>query len=242
MWSLPKELMPHILSLVPDKIYLNQTCKLYENILQQLFDNKQLSDHNDSYYLYKYYNPTNIRTVENHIPSITNYNSLNYIFYTAYFTCDNRHKGVYTHLGLVSCIREPLLLQYCIINFVTRIEYLIILLNGLYHKPIFSGDSVKGSELLYAAFKYESYDFIILLLSQEWMISKWSYIFEARYLNENNSNIIIKEINFLTNNHLMSLSQIYRCLHEQTFNTKIDVIDYLEQQLGENMVKYLTIK
>ena len=50
---LPHEIISIILSHIPDKTQASMTCKLFQKLLQTLYDTHQLSDINDSYYFSK---------------------------------------------------------------------------------------------------------------------------------------------------------------------------------------------
>jgi hypothetical protein len=84
--SLPDEIVTHILSFLPDKIYASMTCKLFEKLLMQMFNNKMINDYNDPYYLNKYYTNQNILIINRFLHLITNHNSLNCIYFKLYDT------------------------------------------------------------------------------------------------------------------------------------------------------------
>lgn len=107
--SLPYDILNCIFKFVTNKIPLNRTCILFNQQLKKLYDNKQLVNHNDPYFLSRYYNAENILEITKHANKITDSKNLNYVC----MLIDKDYTvGFKTHIQLV----EKLVKQYCVID------------------------------------------------------------------------------------------------------------------------------
>lgn len=77
-YHLPNEIWTHIISFVEDKIGLSMTCKLFQQLLKNMYASKKVSNINDSYYLKKL-NRCEYLFIIDIINKIHNHNCLNLI-------------------------------------------------------------------------------------------------------------------------------------------------------------------
>lgn len=106
--SLPYDLLNCIFKFVDNKMPLSRTCILLNQQLRKLFNDGQLVNYNDPYFLSKCYNEDNILEIIKYVDQIHDSKNLNYVCvmfdkdYT--LTCDSH-----------CLLAEKLLKQYCII-------------------------------------------------------------------------------------------------------------------------------
>jgi hypothetical protein len=117
IYILPPEIITLILFHIPDKTQASMTCKLFQKLLQTLYDTHQLSDINDSYYFSK------IPDVypSDKICNIKNNNILNLIAYK--FLIKNQYKYLLDAYYIYIVLR-----QNYILNNISKPDYLIIML------------------------------------------------------------------------------------------------------------------
>jgi hypothetical protein len=77
---LPYDMQSYIVTFIENKIHLSMICKQFLELLQKMFDNKQLINYNDPYYVRKYYSSYNILEITPHVPYVKDYKILNYVY------------------------------------------------------------------------------------------------------------------------------------------------------------------
>lgn len=79
---IPYEIVNHILYFVPDKIYASMTCKLFQKMLHNMYETKQITNYNDPYVLSKHCKGIEVCDVGiNCLSKILNHKSLDYFVY-----------------------------------------------------------------------------------------------------------------------------------------------------------------
>jgi hypothetical protein len=258
----PDEVFEYIFGYVQDKMNISMTCKLWKKILIDLFKKPHKIDYNDSYCLKTHYNVKNIMVFKNNvrfhgifldpdmsgqykctdynidsnIKNITNCKSLNFItklFYD-YYKTRFRASIEGTNLSV-----PKLLQQHCIINNVSKPKYINRLLYDVSDKQM--------STALSCALAHNSYDIVKLILVNPLMFSRslnWIGIIIARYEDSPTLEEVIKEIDFVINAKLLSVTCLYSqvCKFETDSPIKIQTLQYLEQFLDKDIIKYIQIK
>jgi hypothetical protein len=245
MFSLPFEIISHVLS-NNDNINLSMTCKYLNTILEQMFEQSQLFNYNDSYYLKKYYDKLNILAIEEYIPNITNHNCLNLIYFrlleyhVVYKEFSTEFKPIYR-----TDILYKLLLQNSITNNISKPKYIYQLCYSMPINPHYRSTKNKKN-ILKNAFKNNSNEIIIMLLLHIEMRDIWIQSVFTRYKSAIDADELIAEIKLLNTKHVMSLSEIYYQIYYLTpddFHIKNDILDYVGTFLGKNIVEsYTNIK
>jgi hypothetical protein len=246
---LPYEMLTHIITFIPDKMNISIVNKLFEKVLQQMFDNGQLTDHYEPYYLKKNRHKLTIDEINNDIlPSVNNYNCLNFIF-TVLFTQGECDEGVYFtkalhsfnyNDGIEQNIIYLLLKRNCVMNNISRPKYIRMLMENL--NKIYTGHI---SNILYTAITNKSYDILIILLSMP-IMKGWLMRSIIGKSDDNNINEIIELLVLLRDRHVVSFIDIYSEMyyHQGTqWESKIgvEIIAYLETVIDKNIVASMYI-
>lgn len=107
--SLPYDILNCIFKFVNNKIPLNRTCISFNQQLKKLYDNRQLVNHNDPYFLSRYYNVENILEITKHVNKITDSKILNYV-------CMMINKDYTVEFKTHGLLVENLVKRYCVID------------------------------------------------------------------------------------------------------------------------------
>ena len=107
--SLPYDILNYIFKFVINKIPLNRTCILFNQLLKKLYDNRQLVNHDDPYFLSRYYNVENILEITKHVDKITDSKNLNYV-------CMMIDKDYTVEFKTHGLLVEKLVKRYCAID------------------------------------------------------------------------------------------------------------------------------
>lgn len=222
---LPHEIISIILSHIPDKTQASITCKLFQKLLQTLYDTHQLSDIDDSYFLNKHFPNLNDKDF-NKITNIHNYKCLNLIAYKL-FVIDN--------VGISSDHTLMLIKQNCKLNNVSRPKYM----QKMYEKiSLWLGDY---SDILKITLLNKSYDMLILLFSLQHFKKEYIDIMPTRFEKETDINVITYEIDYLVKNNVLDYTTIYLKCHPYTqiplYN---ELYKHLEKYVSKNIVQLYT--
>jgi hypothetical protein len=224
----------------------SMTCKLFKRLLPEI--SKHTLDHNDPYYVKTFYSRHIISTIEGHIGSITNHNCLNYIFESLFDNTDEddsfdlgiKCKADLIKSNITTRFTDMLLIQNCEVNNVSKPQNIYTLIDRFFTLiNIYPNITVK--HILNIAFNNDSFDVIMILLTHEKMKKNWKHSAYSRYQKETNIDKWINEINFLVNNHIIALSDIYSDIYNyQYFPVKNDIIAHLAKSLNKNIVTAIT--
>jgi hypothetical protein len=213
-----------------------------------MFEKNQLSNYNDPYYLKQYYknkacyNQEDISKICYHIPFLTNHNSLNFIF-LIFFNKHIYNNEIYFQPTMnynytcdpVKTIFESLLLQNCITNNTSRLNYIRVLI-------IYLSSIIKLSCLLNLTFTKKYYDIIPILFSNKYAITAFVSYIRSKHKDETNIDMILDEIIFLKNKQVISLTNLYHeinRLKEDDLLLKSNILKYLEQFVDTKSVNLI---
>jgi hypothetical protein len=172
----------------------------------------QLSDYNDPYYLKKQYDITNVFGIENHIESINNNNSLNYILFLLKAFRETKilqsPKYYLEYHEKFKNLNKKMLIKCCMINNISNPEYIKSLLHAVCIFSINTGDfRIIITKALIVSLQNKSYDIIPLLFTYR-TIMFWDDIIRERYKNETNVNLIEQELKFLLEKNILDESEM----------------------------------
>jgi hypothetical protein len=190
----------------------------------------QLSDYNDPYYLKKQYDITNVFGIENHIESINNNNSLNYILFLLKAFRETKMlqspKYYLEYHKKFENLNKKMLIKCCMINNISNPEYIKSLLHAVYIFSINTGDlRIIITEALIVSLQNKSYDIIPLLFTYR-TIMFWDDFIRERYKNETNVNLIEQELKFLLEKNILDEAEInvaFYSIDSRYFPLKIQV-------------------
>jgi hypothetical protein len=223
--TLPPEIISIILSHIPDKTLANITCKLFQKLLQTLYDTQQLSDINDSYFLNKHFPNLNDKDFDK-ITNINNYKCLNLIAYKL-FVIDNVSISYTQTLMLIK--------QNCKLNNVTRPKYM----QKMYQKSSLWLEDY--TNILEITLLHKSYDMLILLFSLSNFKKEYIDTIPTRFEKEKDINVITYEIDYLVKNNVLDYTTIYVKCHPYTqiplYN---ELYKHLEKYVNKNIVQLYT--
>jgi hypothetical protein len=201
----------------------------FSQLLQKIFNDGKLANHNDEYFIQKYYNKDNILESISHIATITDHKILNRIYNISKRIQDNCECGIrhFRHPQITSiCNYEPLFAQllfrnciinnpYAILDMQSRVSYDSLI--SLDNNEIFA---YQGYHIFIFAQKYKSYDVMVELLCDETNKDGknfWIRHTKARCQNaktDKDVDDIICEIKYIINKDLSSPQQIYDALKD----------------------------
>jgi hypothetical protein len=163
-----------------------------------MYNEKQLSDFNDPYYLTKYYDAKNVITIYCNIDNITNHNCLNYLSYK------------YKTTGIGGTL--SILQQNCITNNTSRPDYIRMLT-----KVGESYDSYYRLDIISALFNNKYYDMLTIILENTYYLCLWGQSFFDRYFDKADISNATKEIDFIINNNIMDAQRVYSYIHNNSY-------------------------
>jgi hypothetical protein len=251
MLQLPYEILQQIIIGIPDKMNISMTNKNFDKLLTQMYNDGKLTYRDDPYFLKRCYKKDDIlygdkniseimSEIKDLIPHLHNHNSLNYIF-TIFFV-EHKFGNKRSHFdqelqetyynGVYNYILYKLLLQNCMMNNVSKPKYIKLLSSYI-------TETREYSELISSAFLNKSHGILMILFSD--IIARESFIrsIVSRYKYETNIEVITKEIEFLDNNYLISLVDVYAKIYDIASHDlllKDKVLLYLEHFVNKVVV------
>lgn len=224
---LPKELIKEVITRIDDKIYVSMVCKLWIEILNEIFIDLNCIEKvncNDSYSL-KICNRSNSPIIKLiNIYSITNKNSLSLI--------------VSLTSQLYPSVHQSAIERYIEID--TEINYTIK--KGLKHYlrgSYYYSDLPK--KIFINCLLHKSYNILIFMLLHEKGVSNWLSSRNA-YYNMADIDTIIKELEFVRENGLIPLPTLLKyVINMKEFKLKNDIINYLSQHVSQNILKMIIV-
>jgi hypothetical protein len=217
----PIELLPYdiincIFKFVTNKISLNRTCIFFNQQLKKLFDDGQLINYNDPYFLSKYYNEENILEITKHINQITDPKNLNYVcvMFNKDYTLDY---DTHCQLG------DKLLQQYCIIHD-PNLDRLCILLNHFKKWLGYCKYYIPVMQIIIFAFnksiKHKSYRVAFLIMKYfDYLDNIWLKSASKRMSDKDEWDNILNEIKYVPRD----IVQFDSILHVLTGGIKLDL-------------------
>lgn len=223
--TLPHETITHILYHITDKTLTNMTCKLFQKLLQNLYDTKKLSNINDSYFLNKHFDNMRHKDLDQVI-NIHNYNCLNLIAYKLF---------VSKNINVLNEHLMMLIKQNCKLNNVTRPKYMKKMYQDI--QTYYWVVSKTDTEMLNTTLAHKSYDMLVLLLSVQNIKKIYVSTISARFKNEKDINVITYEIDYLVKNNVLDYTEVYVKLHEyEKIHLQNELYGYLEKYVNKNIV------
>jgi len=210
------EIWTMIASFVKDRMYMSMTCKLFQDMLQNMYDTKQLTNLNDPYvFKYRYqniklsdkikYNKHFLNYVNHHVINATTYDKKHII-------------NVLTHNCKSNNVTKPDDIKKLIDMYVK--DNVITLEFGI---------------LVYVCLIHKSRDILKLMASYDVARVAYAITIFVRYKYESNIDIIVRDMDRLVRLGVTDYDEIYR----QSQNRKNYI--YLDGEL-RNYLKWKTLK
>lgn len=220
----PYEILAIIMGFVDDNIRTSMTCHLFRDVLQKMYKSKQLMNVNDPYVLSRHHKKYGFRVydiIKKDMDKITNHKCLNFIGDILFA---NGEQGFVYEWGSIYI----LLFQNCITNNASRPTYFPKMLTQIKHH-LYRLDTVY-ERIILVTLASKSFDVFVILMQDLGARQIWgTFIFRQRYLNESDINVIIKEMDILMENKVMSANEILNFvrLHANDLKLRYEIMEYL---------------